>query len=134
MGCESFSILFERLVPDPFRTENGFTDDVAEANGKLFAAEDDSLAEQVLGDWLGTRQPCLFGRMAARSGLISYCILREADLFGDPAALQKKIQKARRRWTRKGFTGQKSAFVILAISKDLSDATPDATVMEIATK
>jgi hypothetical protein len=48
-----------------------------------------------VAQWLTRHQPCLFGRMAAKAGLMTYCILSEADLTGTDQAIRDKIQDAR---------------------------------------
>ena len=126
------AVLFDKLEVDPIRTEIGFSDDIAPANAALLAATSDIDAIAAARDWLGNHQPCLFGRMAAKADLISFCILREADLCGDRVALRDKIQDARSDWLAMGHEGKKSAFVILAISPRLTTAVPDANVQAIA--
>jgi hypothetical protein len=126
------SALLKQLTPDPWRREVGFSDDMATTNERLFAAADVDAAQNVIRDWITRYQPCLFGRMAAKADLISFCILIEADLRGDPAALRDKIQEAREVWLALGHEGRKSAFVILAISPLLAFAVPDLTVQTIA--
>ena len=124
--------LFNQLKDDPWRAEVGFSPDVAAANEALFAAADDAAATATLRDWLANHQPCIFGRIAAKTDLISFCTLRESDLCGDRTALREKIQDARSEWLALGHEGKKSAFVILAISPRLTIATPDDTVRAIA--
>ncbi len=111
----------------------GFSKEIAAANEDLF---DSSLTDEqlmnVVGEWLTQHQPCLFGRMAAKNGFLRYCILTEADLISGDERIEKKIRDARSAWTRDGYDGKASGFVILAISKNLSYALPDETVKEIA--
>ena len=125
--------LITSLKPDPWREQAGFTAEVAAANELLFdpAATRDATAD-VLNAWIHRHQPCLFGRMAAKVGLLSYCILTEADLSRPDEEIGRLIQDARTAWTREGFRGRKSAFVILAISRRLAFAIPDENVKELA--
>jgi hypothetical protein len=124
--------LLDSLVVDPWRAEVGFSEEVARANDRLFDAPEGEASRGVIRDWIGQHQPCLFGRMAARADLIEFCLLSEADLRGDRAALRDKIQGAREEWLALGHDGKKSAFVIVAISPLLAHAVPDATVQTIA--
>lgn len=124
--------LLSALTPDPWRAKVGFSDDMAAANERLFAAPDAEAARTAISDWIGDHQPCLFGRMAARGDLISFCILTEEDLRGDRAALRDKIQESREEWLALGHDGKKSAFVILVISPLLAHAVPDGSVQAIA--
>src|SRR5207253_3180704 len=115
------------LRQDPWREQVGFAPEVARANDLLLKPEINATeACSVLNDWLQKYQPCLFGRIGARAGVISYCILTEADLQRSDEAIRDKIQDARTQWTREGFEGRKSAFVILAISPAIASALPDA--------
>ena len=126
------SALLDTLTADPWRADVGFSEDLATANDRLFAASEGEAARSAIRDWIALHQPCLFGRMAARADLIEFCILTEADLRGDRTALREKIQGAREEWLALGHEGKKSAFVILVISPLLAQAVPDATVQTIA--
>lgn len=122
-----------QLRADEWRARTGFSEEVEEANRVLF---DPRLAgkegEAVLGAWLQKWQPCLFGRIAAKLGSLSYCLLSEADLDESDEAIQEKIQTARRGWTREAFEGKKSGFIVLAVSPAIASATPGPEVQELA--
>ncbi|HYT90586.1 MAG TPA: hypothetical protein VEL76_17900, partial [Gemmataceae bacterium] len=129
----SVAELLARLTPDPWRAKVGFSPDVEPSNQRLFnpaASDADRIA--ALSDWLQKYQPCLFGRTAARSGFLSYCVLTEADLMSSDEVVRDKIQAARRVWTREGFDGKKNGFIVLAVSERIARATPDASVKELA--
>jgi hypothetical protein len=85
-----------------------------------------------LNEWIKEWQSCLFGKIAARNGWISYCILTEADLQGSDERIRDKIQAARTIWTAKGFKGENSAFIVLAISRTIAYALPNAVMRELA--
>jgi hypothetical protein len=131
--AESISYLFSQLRPDDWRASVGFSPEVEEANEMLFKPGiTEAEAQQVLSLWLQKHQPCLFGRIAAKLGAISYCILNEADLVQSDELIKEKIQAARLAWTRDGFDGKKSAFVILAVSPRIANALPGPEVRELA--
>src|SRR5437016_3161692 len=135
MPGKNVAELLAELHPDPWRAAVGFAPEVALANAQLFEpgiAEGEAV--RVLSDWLQRYQPCLFGRIGAKVGLISYCILTEGDLRGSDETIRDKIQESRTRWTREGFEGRKSAFVILAISPTVAVALPDEHVKLLAQK
>ncbi len=70
-----------QLKPDDWRQQVGFSPEVEAANRSLFESgvfEAESI--RILSDWLQALQPCLFGRIAAKHGALSYCILNESDL------------------------------------------------------
>lgn len=125
--------LLEGLTEDPWRDRVGFSDSVNDANNRLFSPEiSEAHSIEVVNEWLQHHQPCLFGLIAARLGLISYCLLAEADLMESDQFISDKIQAARSQWTAKGFEGRKSAFIVLAISSKVVNARPDRVMKELA--
>jgi len=125
--------LIDRLIPDQWRAEAGFSPDIEAAHSQLFGKELSAAhAADVLNRWLAENQPCLFGRIGARLGLITYCVLTEFELGQPDSVIRDKIQAERLRWLRSGLTGGTSAFVILALSQRISVATPDATLEALA--
>jgi hypothetical protein len=124
---------FPLLEPDEWRARAGFSPEVEAANRELFRPglpEED--AARLLGKWLERHQPCLFGRIAARAGALGYCVLSEDDLRRPDGFIKDKIQARRLEWTRDGFEGRKSGFVILAVSPALASARPGPEVRELA--
>lgn len=125
--------LLTRLKPDRCRESTPFSPEMAEANERIFEAGDDSDAiAGILRQWLQRHQPCLFGRIAARRDRVTYCILTERDLRQSDSLIQSKIQDARLGWTRAGFSGQKSGFVILAAAPAIALATPNDDLRALA--
>src|SRR6266853_1723141 len=110
---KSVAQLVAELTADPWRTKIGFSADVRKAQDEIFAP-DMSTAEAttVLNEWLQHNQPCLFGLIAARLGLITCCLLTEADLTQSDEFIANKIQDSRSQWTADGFEGKKSAFIV----------------------
>lgn len=122
-----------QLEPDVWRRTAGFSPDIEVANQKLFAPDiTEAASVEILSKWLQGFQPCLFGRIAAKHGAISYCILSETDLRQSDEFIKEKIQTARLAWTREGFEGRKSGFVILAVSPLIVYAQPSPTMRELA--
>jgi hypothetical protein len=122
---------FARLVPDRWREATHFEPGLDDVSRRLYGATTDAERETALGSWLQKHQPCLFGRIAAKGGFLSYCFLTEADLNSSDAAIRDKIQDARRSWTRDAFEGRKSGFVILAVSERIATARPDDAVKDL---
>jgi hypothetical protein len=120
---------YQRLVPDPWRSQNGFSPDIAESNAQLLNATTDEERCAILAAWLEKYQPCLFGRVAAKKGLISYCFLTERDLTATDLVVRSKIQSARTLWTRLAYEGKRSAFVLVALSSTLVSALPDKNLL-----
>lgn len=129
---DSVAKLIDQLAPDVWREETKFTGDLDGAQSKMFRAASDDEVAQTLNDWLQRHQPCLFGRMAAKSGQLGFCVLREVDLSRDDKFIRDKIQAHRTAWTKEAFHGTKSGFVIVAISERLALAEPDQVVAKIA--
>jgi hypothetical protein len=129
----SVSDYYSLLKPDDWRARVGFSQEIEVANQELFRPGlADADATQVLGKWLEKHQPCLFGRIAAKSGALSYCFLNEDDLRRTDDVIKDKIQSKRLEWTREGFEGRKSGFVILIISTTLAAARPGPEALGLA--
>jgi hypothetical protein len=125
--------LVARLKPDDLRGRLEFSSEIEEATAKILASESgEDKIQTVLNHWIAQYQPCLFGRLAAKKGLLSYCILTDEDLGQDDARIQEKIQSARTEWTRDGFEGRKSGFIVLAASPRIANAAPDEALRELA--
>jgi hypothetical protein len=124
--------LVSRLTPDPWRSVGGFSPDLEVAQQRLLHATSDDDRIDALADWLQKHQPCLFGRIAAKGGYLTYCMLTATDLAAPDMAIRDKIQAARTAWTRDGFFGTKNGFIILAISEQIATATPSDNVKELA--
>jgi len=127
--------LVKAVGRDPARAKTPFSDDLARANERLFRANSDQEVAAILGEWIHSHQPCLFGRMAAgKPDLITFCILTERDLAQSDSAIQQKIQDSRLYWKRRAYMGEKSAFIIVALSHRLCEAAPDAKLQLLSTR
>jgi len=125
--------LFAKLVTDTWRTEVGFSQEVQAVHHSLFKTDvADSEGVHIINDWIQKWQPCLFGKIGAKLGLISYCVLNESDLSLPDDALLQKIQTSRTAWTKDAFEGKKSAFVILVVSPTIAGALPNEDMKELA--
>lgn len=124
--------LFARIQEDPWRKEVGFSEEMEETHRQLAIANDEENIISHIGNWLQKYQPCLFGRIAARLNLLSFCIITEEDLQGSDEKIQAKIQTARSKWTEQGFEGTKSGFILCILSKKLSYALPNEALLLLA--
>lgn len=130
---DSVAQYFSQLKPDEWRAKVGFSPEVEAVNRKLFEPDlTEAGAVDALGAWLRRHQPCLFGRIAAKTGALSYCILTEDELQQPDEFIKDKIQSRRLEWTREGFNSQKSGFIILAISPLIASALPGPEMRELA--
>ena len=129
----SMSELTRELIDDPLRRDLGFTPEMAEANEAIWAAGDnDKQIEEILNDWIYYHQPCLFGKIASKLNLISYCVLTPHDLHQSDDHIFQKLQSKKREWTRKAFDGESSNFVILASSREMALATPNEALLDVS--
>jgi hypothetical protein len=128
----SLAALIAGLQHDDWRAREGFSDDIAAANEELFKCTSDPARAEVLQRWLQKHQPCLFGRLAARHDLLSFCILTEGDYSRGDQHVRAKIQAARLQWTESGFRGKKSGFIIAAVSPELATCKPGPVAQQIA--
>jgi hypothetical protein len=67
----------------------------------------------------------MFGRMAAKKGMLSVLILEERDLLKTDREIGNLMADARSVWRDEARKGNKHALIVLAVSKDLAYAKPD---------
>jgi len=125
--------LLQRSEEDSWRRGVGFSREVEAANERLFASTGDvETQRQAVNEWLRKYQPCLFGRAAATQNAIEYCILNEDDLRRGDDFVQRQISQDHLRWTQATIEGRSSNFILLVVSKRITLARPDDTVLEFA--
>ena len=104
MARETVRKLFNSLREDPLRRERPFTLDLKLASEILthpYARLPEM--ELAISRWLQKYQPCLFGRAAAATGRMHYCILSERDLQGNDEQVKDKIQVDRALWKQRAL-------------------------------
>ena len=133
MGCDMSTVaeMVRQVARDRWRASCPFSDSIARTAGQLLGA-DASERQRLLADWLAKEQTCLFGRIAAKTDRIEYCLLDEADLLGPDSAIREKIQAARLQWTKRAFRGERSALILAAISEGILFAEPSSLLQAIA--
>lgn len=130
---ESLIDLLDGLSTDQWRQQNPFSSDMEDCHRLLFdpASSRHDKADALLG-WIGSKaQPCLFGRMAAKNGWLSVCILTETDLARGDDYVRQVIQDHRRTWKRDALSGKKHGFIILAVSQRLAYAQPGPVLQKM---
>ena len=131
----SVADLLSELRLDPWRDKTGFSPEIEDTNKQLFdRTKSEADYCDALASWIRKHQPCIFGRIAAASGFLKYCILSESDLLRTDDHIAAKIQAARLAWMREGFEGKKNGLIILAVSERLARSTPDEVVRQLATR
>ncbi|MGO9564104.1 MAG: hypothetical protein ACLPPV_15765 [Candidatus Korobacteraceae bacterium] len=76
MAGEIASLMGE-IEPDPWRAEVGFSPEVQAALDITLESPSDANLISTLNEWIAKYQPCLFGRIAAKTSSLSYCFVRE---------------------------------------------------------
>jgi hypothetical protein len=131
--ADQIRTLLGRLTKDDWRERAPFSSELRAAQDTICSnSSSTGDREAALASWLQKFQPCLFGRMAAKAGLLKYCILTEDDLSQPDEHIRDKIQAARTEWTRAAFEGKTSGFLILAATTQLALARPDPIVLALA--
>jgi hypothetical protein len=120
------------LAADEWRARHSFDPDLSAASEKLLGASDDNQRASVLNAWMKSFQPCIFGKLAAERGLVSYCFINEELLDRSDQDIAAHIQAARGAWKDLAKDGRKSAFVILALSRKLMSAEPNERLLLFA--
>jgi hypothetical protein len=130
---ERLSVLMQGLTDDPWRAAAPFSPEIQGAlEMTLDPSANENEIKRVLSGWISKHQPCLFGRIAAKQDLLVYCLLTEEDLMGPDEALEEKIQSSRLEWTRLGFEGKASGFIIAVLSQRIALALPNEVVQLLA--
>ena len=122
--------LFTLLSGDAWRLSHPFSDDLLQANALLHndAATEAEMAE-CLNLWCLRKQPCQFGRLAAKQGNIHFSFLTDEAVSGwSDEEVGEKIAEAKRLWKqRAAFDPGRSAhsFVLVVASPRVAFAAPD---------
>ncbi len=131
----TITTLFQGLHHDSWRDQVGFSEELKAAQQDLFGTGcSRDTAAACLGSWLQRYQPCLFGRIAAKTDAITYCVLTEDDLSDSDENIQHTIQEARTKWTRQAYEGKRSGFIIFVVSEKIAYALPDDNLKKLAEK
>jgi hypothetical protein len=127
------SDLLERFEPDEWRQVNGFSPEVHDAQTALFeASETREVQEKIINNWIQKHQPCLFGRAAASQRALHYCLIHESDICEGDEAVRRRVLDGHLSWTRQAFEGRSSGFVLLVLSRRVTEARPNDVVLEFA--
>lgn len=134
----SIADLRDKLRPDEWRAEVGFSSDLQQTSEKMLrpGLADDQVAELVR-KWTGApkNQPCIFGRMAAASlESLFFCILRDEDLEKGDKHVADKIQEYRLGWKTAAALGISSGFIIVVASERVLWSRPDVHLREFAAR
>jgi hypothetical protein len=123
--------LFLALRRDTWRRTNDFSEDIRVINAILddpYVNEDDIY--EGMRNWFAKKQPCIFGRAAARTGSIFLCILRDEHIYEGDEAIRELIARGQRTWKQQALAypprqETPHSFVLLIASKRVAFAEPD---------
>jgi hypothetical protein len=133
-NAEALDELLDQLPVDGWRQLHPFSADMEPCQSRLFDPTTSRREKaDALLEWLGSKaQPCLFGRMAAKKGWLSVCVLTEGDVAKGDDHVRQTIQEHRRTWKEEALSGGKHGFIILAASKRLAEAGPGPVLQQMA--
>lgn len=129
--------LYTRLNGDRWRTQNPFNDDIKAANELLHnsSAFPDELTE-CLRKWCQLKQPCQFGKIAAKEGRIHFCVLTDnAVAHWSDEAISDHIASDQKLWKQRAafdITNATHSFVLVVASPKVALAAPDEHLKEFS--
>jgi len=135
--------LYKTLEEDQWRKEEGnaFSQQLALVQEVLFhpfARDSDRI--EAIELWLQRHQPCIFGRMAAATHGVHFCILTDEDIVTSDQHVASRIQDARLAWKRRslrpaaGMALPAHGFMLIVASRRIALARPDANLHRLASK
>ncbi len=126
--------LHESLEEDTWRVDHPFSDDMLLAQKVTnHAYASDYARAKAVRLWLHRNQPCLFGRVAAKTN-IHICVLSEDDLNQSDAHVREKVQGHREQWKLRSSEADppEHGFVLCALSNRLLYAQPNGQLLKFA--
>ncbi|MFD6451778.1 hypothetical protein ACFWF3_13440 [Nocardia sp. NPDC060220] len=123
-----------------FPAGTSFGPDIDAANEILLSAADEQTKRAAFLDWAARHQPCVFGRMATKSGTparglaMDLCWVGEQTLAAGPHAISARIAADRRTWKERAARGLSSAFLVIFNSRCLAHARPGPAFARLCTE
>ena len=138
MSTESLLQLHDRLRKDMRRSQLPLGQDMVDFGNLILRpyAEDHEIVE-ALNHWCASRQPCQFGKVAAKKNQIYFCFLRERDLAEGDGAIREKIDAAKKQWKQRAVKDTQyppHSFVLVCGTRHLELAVPDDNLRRFATR
>jgi len=140
-GNDNVRSLLRQLRRDPWRDRHGFSESVCAAHNVLFHPFATKAEKQeALALWLQGKdnQPCLFGRIAAASNSLHFCIVDDDDLRESDEVIAGVVQTERLAWKRRSLNPARAGvapahgFVVVIASQRIALAEPDETLYRLA--
>jgi len=138
VSTESLFELHHRLRKDDLRDSKPLSEDLLKTGDLMLApyAEDYEVVE-ALNHWCANRQPCQFGRVAARARQIFFCFLRESDIGEGDDAVREKIEAAKKQWKQRALRDTDRpphSFVLVCGTRRLERARPDENLRRFSSR
>jgi hypothetical protein len=129
---ESLNDIIDSLEPYPDDMSLGA--DIDAVHRAMFEQDaDDEAAYNALIAWSARYQPCLFGRLGARSAKgVSYdvCWITSRDIQLGDLHVERRIQAARVAWKDRAADGLSSGFLIMFHDRRLARARPSKRLLD----
>ncbi len=128
--------VLDRLPRFPPGTSYG--PDIDAANQVLLSAAPEEAKRAAFLDWVTRHQPCVFGRVATKSGAaakglgMTLCWIDDSTMDAGWAAVAARIADARRGWKEQAALGESSAFLIMFNSARLAHARPSQELVRLS--
>lgn len=128
--------LLEALRKDDQRQDHPFSSDIVAVNDVLYhpyVARDEIVA--AIKPWCIKHQPCIFGKQAAKFGLIHFCILTDRDLCRNDRDIKTIIDEEKKLWKRRALLNVRNpphAFMLVVVSPRVAFAAPDDNLKRFA--
>src|SRR5690349_11496885 len=136
MARETVKALVKALREDVWRREHPFAPDLRATSEILthpYASSPEK--ESAISDWLQRYQPCVFGRAAAATGRMHYCILSDQDLPESDRHITDKIQAERALWKQPAVRAASKAphgFLLLVAAPRILHAVADENLRRLS--
>ncbi|WP_216892913.1 hypothetical protein [Nocardia alni] len=107
-----------------------FGPDIDAAHEILLSDAGEQVKRAAFLDWAARHQPCVFGRMATKSGAparglaMNLCWISQEMLETGPHTVADRIAADRRTWKERAARGESSAFLVIFNSPHLARARP----------
>ncbi len=133
--------LYDAMEEDQWRKANPFSTELALVQQILthpYARDSDKI--DAMESWLQRHQPCVFGRMAAITHGMHFCILTDEDIFTSDQHVKSRIHAELLAWKRRslrpaaGMPLPAHGFMLIVASLKLALARPDASLHRFASK
>jgi hypothetical protein len=138
MSTESLLELHDRLRKDTRRVQAPLSEDMRDfGNLILEPYAEEHVVVEALNEWCAKRQPCQFGRVAAKRNQIYFCLLRERDLADGDQTIREKISEAKQHWKQRAVRDTLApphSFVLVCATRHLELASPDDNLRRFAAR